>query len=33
MRLFRQGQTRQWQEVIDRVRRELEEQVALFGPK
>ena len=33
MRLFRQGETRQWQEVIDRVRHELEEQVALFGPK
>jgi tetratricopeptide (TPR) repeat protein len=33
MRLFRQGETRQWQEVIDRVRHELEEQAALFGPK
>jgi tetratricopeptide (TPR) repeat protein len=29
MRLFRQGETRQWQEVIDRVRHELEEQARL----
>jgi tetratricopeptide (TPR) repeat protein len=32
MRLFRQGETRQWQDVIDRGRRELEMQVALFSP-
>ena len=33
MRLFRQGETRHWPEVIDRVRRELEMQVASFSPK
>ena len=33
MSLFRQGETRQWQDVIDRVRHELQVQVALFGPK
>ncbi|MBV9461495.1 MAG: tetratricopeptide repeat protein [Bradyrhizobium sp.] len=32
MRLFRQDETRQWPEVIDRVRRELEMHAALFSP-
>jgi hypothetical protein len=33
MRLFRQSKTCRWQEIIDRVRRELDMQVASFRPK
>jgi len=32
MRLFRQTQTRDWREVLDRVRSELETQISLFRP-